>query len=101
VEHFASRPRGGTVVTLVFQELPPGVRESEAVPASVCPVPDLADALTAPGDTDGDAGGWVPPVTAVCPDPGLTPYQFAVWEVVTAANDGAAGARMVGLVMRL
>ncbi|MDT3446769.1 hypothetical protein [Pseudofrankia sp. BMG5.37] len=33
--------------------------------------------------------------------PGLTPYQLAVWEVITAAGDGAAGARMVGLVMRL
>lgn len=100
VDHFASRPSGGTVVTLVFQELPSGVADSAAVPVPVCPVPDLADALTVPGDDD--AGGWVPQVgAAVGPDLGITPYQLAVWEVITAAGDGAAGARMVGLVMRM
>ena len=100
VDHFASRPSGGTVVTLVFQELPSGVADSAAVPVPVCPVPDLADALIVPGDDD--AGGWVPQVgAAVGPDLGITPYQLAVWEVITAAGDGAAGARMVGLVMRM
>ena len=100
VDHFASRPRGGTVVTLIFQELPSGVADSAAVPVPVCPVPDLADALTLPGDAD--AGGWIPEVGAAAgPDPGITPYQLAVWEVITATGDGAAGARMVGLVMRM
>ncbi|ONH29122.1 hypothetical protein [Pseudofrankia asymbiotica] len=108
VDHFASRPRGGTAVTLVFQEFPAGVRDGEAVSVRPCAVPDLAEALTIPGDPDSsdgsadDGGGWVPAVgTDVVPDPGLTPYQFAVWEVITAAGDGAAGARMVGLVMRM
>ena len=99
VDHLASRPRGGTAVSLVFQEFPPGVADSAAVPVPSGPVDDLDDTLTTPGD---DPAGWVPAVgAAVCSDRGLTPYQFAVWEVVTAAGNGAAGARMVGLVMRM
>ncbi|MDT3440981.1 hypothetical protein [Pseudofrankia sp. BMG5.37] len=99
VDHVASRPYGGTTVTLIFQE---GAGQAVAVSVRPCAVPDLADALTTPGDADGQEGGWVPAVgTDVAPDPGLTPYQLAVWEVITAAGDGAAGARMVGLVMRM
>ncbi|OHV30790.1 hypothetical protein BCD49_33335 [Pseudofrankia sp. EUN1h] len=52
VDHFASRPGGRTAVPLVFQQFLAGVGDTAAVPVRPpCPVHDLADALTTPGDT--------------------------------------------------
>ncbi|MDT3445017.1 hypothetical protein [Pseudofrankia sp. BMG5.37] len=53
------------------------------------PVPGgAADALTVPNDLS----GWVPDVGAV-PDRGITRYQCALWEFLSAAPDSASGAR--------
>jgi len=95
VDH--ARPEaGGASVVLIFQAQAPGVAPSPPQPSNSPPAA-IADAVTTPGDL----GGWVPPVAAATgPDRGITPHQLAVWELLTAAPDGASGARLTDAVMR-
>jgi len=95
VDH--ARPEaGGTSVVLIFQEQVPGGAPSRPEPSNAPPAA-IADAVTTPGDL----GGWVPTVAAATgPDRGITPHQLAVWELLTAAPDGASGARLADAVLR-
>ncbi|MDT3445724.1 MULTISPECIES: hypothetical protein [unclassified Pseudofrankia] len=95
VDH--ARPEhGGTSVVLIFQDQAPEVSPPSPVHSRSGVAPTAsAEAATIPG-------GWVPDVgTAVGPDRGISPHQLAVWELLTAAPDGASGARLVDAVTRL
>jgi hypothetical protein len=94
VDHARSEP-GGTSVVLIFQEpAPSGSAALRPGPSGWTPAAS-ADAATIPGEL-----GWVPKVGAATgPDQGITPHQLAVWELLTAAPDGASGARLVDAVM--
>jgi hypothetical protein len=96
--------RSGSGVVLMFKGLPPGVVVDSAPWPSCRCREDLAQALTIPPAAvpPAAASAWVPAVGAeVGPDRGLTPFQFAVWELLSAAPDGAAGARLAQAVTRL
>jgi hypothetical protein len=57
------------------------------------------DPAQAPTVVTGESAGWVPQVgPAAGPDRGFTPFDLAVWELVTAARDGADGAWIMTLI---
>jgi hypothetical protein len=77
-----------TAITLIYRVAPPD---------------DDAVAAVAGGPGPGRVGaaaraGWTPDVAATGPDPGLSPYQLAVGELLTAAPDAAAGGLIAGLI---
>lgn len=86
VDHMPARQTG---VVLLFRRFPDGVPDP-AVPSGGSG--GGQEAVTLPG-------GWVPDVAAV-PDRGLTPYQVAAYELISAAADSAIGARVFDLVRR-
>ncbi|ONH29493.1 hypothetical protein [Pseudofrankia asymbiotica] len=92
-----ARPEhGGTSVVLIFQDQPPEI----SPPTPARGGSGVAAAASAEATTI--TGGWVPDVgAAVGPDRGISPHQLAVWELLTAAPDGASGARLADAVTRL
>jgi hypothetical protein len=97
VDHI--RPQvGGSDVVLVFTQVGPGVAAS-APWRDAAARPDVHEAATVAGGPD----GWVPDVSAaaVGAAPGLNLYQFAVGELVRAAPDDAAAARIIGMIGRV
>ncbi|WP_041259343.1 hypothetical protein [Pseudofrankia inefficax] len=94
-----SMDRAGSGVVMTFRDFPPGVViDSAPWPGQTAPE-DPADAITA---APVEGSGWVPEVgQAVGPDRGLTPFEQAVWELVSAARDGAAAAWIAVLIRRV
>ncbi|WP_157734865.1 hypothetical protein [Pseudofrankia inefficax] len=93
---------GRAAVDLVFRDTALGVGGSSPwrTPDGTSPrrapdTDDVADALTLPGDVV----GWVPDISAVF-DPGINRYTLAAQELIGAAWDGAARARIFDLVRR-
>ncbi|MBL7499651.1 hypothetical protein I6A84_13055 [Frankia sp. CNm7] len=85
----ARQEPGSSAVVLIFDGGPVGSPAGGSWPG---PVAD-GDAVAAAG------GGWVPQTGAAAgPDRGITPYQLALWELLHAAPDGAAGARLLDAV---
>jgi len=96
LDHRTVQP-DGTAVSLIFREIPSDVPESVPLPALPSQGPDvMADASTV-GPT-----AWQPDVDAatVPAHGGLTPYELAVWELVSSSPGGAYGARIVRIIRR-
>jgi len=86
-----------TAVSLVFREIPAGAPESAPLRPLPASGPDAA--ADAPALV---SGGWQPDVNAadVPAHGGLTPYELAVWELVSSSPGGACGARIVRIIRR-
>ena len=93
----ATRPVGSGVV-MTFREFPPGVVVGSGS-GSGPGLPGGDDPAAAPTVAAGVVSGWVPDVgQQAAASRGFTPFDLAVWELVTAARDGAAGAWITTLI---